>query len=72
MILLYGTIARKRCAKGEEVAGSAVFTAGYVIVWALFSLVAVALQYVLEAAALLSPMITWHLADLGVRATLLR
>lgn len=56
MILLYGTIARARSARGEEVAGSAVFTAGYVAVWAAFSLAAVALQYALEAAALLSPM----------------
>lgn len=56
MILLYGTIARARSARGEEVAGSAVFTAGYVAVWAAFSLAAVALQYGLEAAALLSPM----------------
>lgn len=56
MILLYGTIARKRSAGGEEVAGSAIFTAGYVAVWAVFSLAAVALQYGLEGAALLSPM----------------
>lgn len=56
MILVYGTIARARSARGEEVAGSAVFTAGYVAVWASFSLAAVALQYGLEAAALLSPM----------------
>lgn len=56
MILFYGTIARKRSAAGEEVAGSAVFTSGYVAVWAAFSLAAVALQYGLEATALLSPM----------------
>ena len=56
MILLYGTIARKRMGRGEEVAGSAFFIAGYVAVWLGFSLVAVALQFGLEAAALLSPM----------------
>ncbi|MDE2592950.1 MAG: DUF2182 domain-containing protein [Burkholderiales bacterium] len=56
MILLYGTIARGRSARGEAVASSAVFTMGYVLVWAAFSLFAVALQFGLERAALLSPM----------------
>jgi predicted metal-binding membrane protein len=56
MILLYSTIAYGRTARGESVAGSAVFTAGYVTVWAGFSLAAVSLQFGLEAAALLSPM----------------
>jgi predicted metal-binding membrane protein len=56
MILLYGTIARGRNARGEEVAGSAIFTAGYVAVWAAFSLAAVTMQFGLEIAALLSPM----------------
>lgn len=56
MILLYGTIARGRSARGEEVTGSAVFTAGYIVVWAAFSLAAVALQFGPEATALLSPM----------------
>ena len=43
MILLYGSIARGRSARGEEIAGSAIFAAGYVAVWAAFSLAAVAL-----------------------------
>lgn len=56
MILLYGMIAHRRAARGEEVAGSTVFAAGYIVVWVGFSLAAVSLQFGLEAAALLSPM----------------
>lgn len=56
MILLYGTIARARCARGEAVPSSAVFAMGYVLVWAGFSLFAVVLQFGLERAAWLSPM----------------
>ena len=36
--------------------GSGVFTAGYVLVWAAFALVAVGLQFGAEKAAVLSPM----------------
>ena len=69
MILLYGSIARGRSAKGEEVPGSAVFAAGYTVVWAAFSVVAVALQFGLEAAALLSPMM--ETTSIVLTATLL-
>jgi predicted metal-binding membrane protein len=54
MILLYGTIARNRA--GELMTASGGFTLGYITVWATFSLVAVALQFGLEQAALLSSM----------------
>lgn len=56
MILLYGTLARRRGASGAEVAGSAVFTLGYVVVWTGFSVLAVVLQFGFERAAWLSPM----------------
>lgn len=56
MILLYGTMARQRSAGTAQLAGSAFFTAAYVTVWAGFSVGAVALQFGLENAALLSPM----------------
>ena len=56
MILLYGTMARGRLARGELTTASSVFASGYVTVWAIFSLVAATLQFVLEKAALLSPM----------------
>lgn len=56
MILLYGAIARGRHARGQHAAASAVFVLGYVALWAVFSVGATALQFVLERAALLSSM----------------
>lgn len=56
MILLYTTIAHGRRAKGEQASGPILFVGGYVAIWTAFSVVAVALQFGLEKAALLSPM----------------
>lgn len=56
MILLFGTIARRRRGKEDNAADAGVFGIGYVAVWATSSLVAVALQFALDRAALLSPM----------------
>ena len=58
MILLYGTIARRRELRGDTTIGAGVFGLGYVVVWAAFSLMAVALQFGLDHAALLSPMMS--------------
>jgi predicted metal-binding membrane protein len=58
MILLFGTIARRRQTTVDSRADAGVFGVGYVVVWAAFSLVAVALQFGLEQAALLSPMMS--------------
>ena len=55
MILLFGTIARRREQKGDETVGAAVFALGYFVVWAGFSVIAAALQFGLDQAALLSP-----------------
>ena len=56
MILLYAAIARARHERGEWAAASGVFVLGYIAIWSAFSLGAVALQFGLESAALLSPM----------------
>ncbi|WP_119156440.1 DUF2182 domain-containing protein [Caldimonas tepidiphila] len=56
MVLLYDGIARTRRARGEAAGGAGPFAAGYLAVWAGFSALAVALQFALEQAALLSPM----------------
>ena len=56
MILFYDTIARARRSKGGSATASGIFASGYVAVWAAFSLVAVALQFGLDEAILLSPM----------------
>ena len=56
MILLYATIARNRHAKGQPAVESGIFMLGYGAIWIAFSLGAVALQFALEKAAMLSPM----------------
>jgi predicted metal-binding membrane protein len=56
MILLFGTIARRRHKAGNTPADAGAFGIGYLAVWAAFSLVAVVLQFGLDQAALLSPM----------------
>jgi predicted metal-binding membrane protein len=58
MILLYGTIANRRELKGDPAVGAGVFGLGYILVWTVFSLGAVALQFGLDHAQLLSPMMS--------------
>ena len=55
-ILLYGVIARHHAEDRALVSASGAFVLGYVAVWATFSLLAVALQFGLEQAALISPI----------------
>jgi predicted metal-binding membrane protein len=68
-ILFYGTIARARRARGDLVVGSGVFACGYLLVWAAFSLAAVALQFGAEQMALLSPMM--EMTSVGLSGALL-
>jgi predicted metal-binding membrane protein len=56
MILLYDRVRERQEAKGASLAGTGVFALGYLAAWALFSLGAIAAQWGLEWAALLSPM----------------
>jgi predicted metal-binding membrane protein len=56
MILLFATISRKQSERGEPFAPTGAFVAGYLAVWAAFSVLATLLQWGLEQAALLSPM----------------
>jgi predicted metal-binding membrane protein len=56
VILLYGTVARRRAERGGTSVSSGVFAAGYLLAWTGFSVGATALQYGLEQAALLTPM----------------
>ncbi len=56
MILLFAAIRRKQAAQGRTFAPVGVFVAGYMAVWSAFSLGATLLQWGLEQAALLSPM----------------
>jgi len=56
MILTFAAIQRRRQAQGGDFVAAGVFVAGYLVVWAAFSLLATATQYGLERAALVSPM----------------
>jgi predicted metal-binding membrane protein len=56
MVLFYTTIAHRQRSQGHAGGSALLFTAGYVVIWAGFSAVATALQFGLERAALLSPM----------------
>jgi predicted metal-binding membrane protein len=56
MILLYAAVSRRQRGRGHVFAPTGVFLAGYLVAWTAFSLAATILQWALEQAALLSPM----------------
>ena len=65
MTLMYAAVARKAAAQHNPLAPTFVFVAGYITVWAIFSLVATVAQHALDRAALLSPMMVSASARLG-------
>lgn len=65
MILLHAAILRKSDRGTAPAAATPAFTAGYLAVWSAFSVVATLLQWALEQAALLSPMMASSSAVLG-------
>ena len=65
MILLFAAIHRKQQERGQTFAPVSAFAAGYVAVWSGFSLAATLLQWGLEQAALLSPMMVGTSPTLG-------
>jgi|SRR5688572_1131473 len=70
MTLLYAAVARKAGRQNTPLPPTAVFVMGYVSTWTLFSAAATVLQFGLERAALLSPMMVSNSPLLGA-ATLL-
>ncbi|MFI5001859.1 MAG: DUF2182 domain-containing protein [Reyranellales bacterium] len=56
MILTFASINRNKRARGQPFVPTALFTAGYLLAWAGFSVAATLAQWGLEHAALLSPM----------------
>ncbi len=56
-ILLFAAVNRKRRARDGAGVPTAVFVAGYLLVWGAFSVAAALAQWALHAAALLSPML---------------
>ena len=65
MILLFALVNRRSHAKGGPYVPTAVFASAYLIAWGAFSVVAVALQWGLERAELLSPMMASRNAAFG-------
>jgi len=56
MILIYARVGRQAAREGKLFAASGWFAAGYLLAWAAFSVLATSAQWVLERAALLTPM----------------
>jgi predicted metal-binding membrane protein len=65
MILLFAAIHRKQRERGRGFAPVSAFVAGYIAIWSAFSLAATLLQWGLEQAALLSPMMVGTSPMLG-------
>ena len=60
MTLVYAAVARKAARQGAVLAPTGAFVGGYVLAWTVFSLGASVLQWGLDQAALLSPMMHGH------------
>ena len=65
MILLFALVSRQARGQGHPFAPVSVFVSGYLVVWAAFCVGATLLQWGLERAALLSPMMVSTSALLG-------
>ena len=65
MILIYARVGRQAVVSGHPFAASGWFASGYLIAWSGFSLAASSAQWVLERAALLTPMMESANAVLG-------
>ncbi len=65
MTMIYAAVARKAARDGAMVAPTVTFVAGYIAMWALFSVVATLAQWGLDRAALLSPMLVTTSPKIG-------
>ena len=65
MLLAFATINRRRRERQEPFVATAVFLCGYLLVWVGFSAVATLIQWGLQSAALLSPMMVGTSPVLG-------
>lgn len=54
-ILLFAALSRERRKRGSDAASAAAFCGGYLSIWGMFGIAAVALQWALDRVALLSP-----------------
>lgn len=71
MVLLYAAVARKAAREGSILPPATVFMGGYVAAWSGFSLLATALQWLLDQAALLSPMMRLRSPAIGAMLLIL-
>ncbi len=65
MTLIYAAVARKAASQSTPLAPTATFVAGYIVMWCVFSVAATVTQWVLDQAALLSPMMVSNSPALG-------
>ena len=65
MTFVYASVARKAAAQNNPLPPTAVFVAGYITMWSLFSVGATLAQWGLDQAALLSPMMVSNSPTLG-------
>jgi predicted metal-binding membrane protein len=71
MLLLFGRVNRKEKAAGSPLMPTGAFTTGYLIAWGGFSVVAAGLQWALEAARLMSPMLLLETANVWLGVAIL-
>jgi len=65
MILIYAGVARQAQARHQPFAATAWFAGGYLLAWTIFALVATLVQWALEQALVLTPMIKTASTALG-------
>lgn len=58
MVLIYARVGRQAARQGKPLAATGFFAGGYLLAWTVFSLVATIGQWLLERAALLTPMMS--------------
>ena len=64
-VLIYARIVAREESQDPLVTTSLVFVFGYIVIWVLFSVLATALQWAMEMAALLSPLMVSTSSSLG-------
>jgi predicted metal-binding membrane protein len=71
MLLLFARINRNEKAAGSPLMPTGAFATGYLLAWGGFSVVATGLQWALEAARLMSPMLLLETANVWIGAAIL-
>lgn len=65
MVMIYSHVVAREKTQDSLITPTLAFALGYIVVWSLFSLIATILQWGLESAALLSPMMVTTSSSLG-------